>query len=175
MEHLLANKFYRRETQTDEKAAGQVAAAIVAEDQCTNRNSTNRNQSAAAQVRCKDERMDLQSGGRLWAGHGRRGGVVGGHDAHQSANAPAVAAAAMDAGRNCGWRCFLLIIAALLRPTRIFTEIRRKACHARACWSIARRACKPKMLSATARDGARCRKPFRRRCRNFRAWAKIWK
>jgi hypothetical protein len=31
MEHLLANKFYRRETQTDEKAAGRLAAAIVAE------------------------------------------------------------------------------------------------------------------------------------------------
>jgi hypothetical protein len=31
MEHLLANKFYRREAQTDQNAAGKVAAAIVAE------------------------------------------------------------------------------------------------------------------------------------------------
>ena len=31
MEHLLANKFYRREAQTDENAAGKVAKAIVAE------------------------------------------------------------------------------------------------------------------------------------------------
>ena len=32
MEHLLANKFYRREAQTDENAAGKVAKAIVAEE-----------------------------------------------------------------------------------------------------------------------------------------------
>ncbi len=35
LEHLLANKFYRREAQTDETAANKVAAAMVAEDSTT--------------------------------------------------------------------------------------------------------------------------------------------
>jgi hypothetical protein len=36
MEHLLANKFYRRELQTDQNAAAKVAAAMVAEEAQSN-------------------------------------------------------------------------------------------------------------------------------------------
>ena len=48
MEHLLANKFYRRETQTDEKAAGRLAAAIVAENNAQTETAEKREPVSAA-------------------------------------------------------------------------------------------------------------------------------